>query len=138
MDRVGQPGARTDCRGDLVVARDVWLVTNGMKTGTRKGCGLRGRSIFWAALLLGGCVGMDVGGGPQGEDARESYASLNSEQLWQLREASRDGDHELVATVSRMAWDNPNYAVEFGHYAAALRPEAAAQIASAVTRAVTR
>ena len=90
------------------------------------------------ALLLGGCVGMDVGGGPQGEDARESYAGLNSEQLWQLREASRGGDHELVATVSRMAWDNPGSAVEFGNYAAALRPEAAEQIASAVTRAVAR
>jgi hypothetical protein len=37
-----------------------------------------------------------------------------------------------------MAWDNPGSAVEFGNYAAALRPEAAEQIASAVTRAVAR
>lgn len=105
-----------------------------MRAGQCFGAGL----VLLAAGLLSGCVGMDVGGGPQGEDARESYASLNSEQLWQLREASRGGDHELVATVSRMAWDNPGSAVEFGNYAAALRPEAAEQIASAVTRAVAR
>ena len=109
-----------------------------MKTGTREHLRVGGKSILLVALLLGGCVGMDMGGGPQGEDVRETYASLNSEQLWQLLEASRGGDHELVATVSRMAWDNPNYAVEFGNYAAALRPEAAEQIASAVTRAVAR
>ena len=109
-----------------------------MKTGTREHLRVEGKSILLVALLLGGCVGMDVGGGPQGEDARESYANLNSEQLWQLREASRGGDHELVATVSRMAWDNPGSAVEFGNYAAALRQEAAEQIASAVTRAVAR
>jgi len=109
-----------------------------MKTGTREHLRVEGKSILLVALLLGGCVGMDVGGGPQGEDARESYAGLNSEQIWQLREASRGGDHELVATVSRMAWDNPGSAVEFGNYAAALRPEAAEQIASAVTRAVAR
>lgn len=109
-----------------------------MKTGTREHLRVGGKSILLVALLLGGCVGMDMGGGPQGEDVRETYASLNSEQLWQLREASRGGDHELVSTVSRMAWDNPNYAVEFGNYAAALRPEAAEQIASAVTRAVAR
>ena len=109
-----------------------------MKTGTREHLRVEGKSILLVALLLGGCVGMDVGGDPQGEDARESYASLNSEQLWQLREASRGGYHELVATVSRMAWDNPGSAVEFGNYAAALRPEAAEQIASAVTRAVAR
>ena len=109
-----------------------------MKTGTREHLRVEGKSILLVALLLGGCVGMDVVGGPHGEDARESYASLNSEQLWQLREASWGGDHELVATVSRMAWDNPGSAVEFGNYAAALRPEAAEQIASAVTRAVAR
>ena len=56
-----------------------------MKTGTREHLRVEGKSILLVALLLGGCVGMDVGGGPQGEDARESYASLNSEQLWQLR-----------------------------------------------------
>lgn len=94
--------------------------------------------ILAAALLLGGCVGMDVGGGPQGEDQRHTYSSLNSEQRWELREAAREGDHELVATVSRMAWDNPHQALEMGNYAAALRPESAAEITGAVTRAVGR
>lgn len=91
-----------------------------------------------AAFLLAGCVGMDVGGGPQRGDQRYSFASLNSEQRWALRDAARGGDHELVATVSRMAWDNPPMAIELGNYAAALRPEAADQITSAVTRAVAR
>lgn len=91
-----------------------------------------------AAFLLAGCVGMDVGGGPQRGDQRYSFASLNSEQRWALRDAARGGDHELVATVSRMAWDNPQMAIELGNYAAALRPEASDQIASAVTRAVAR
>jgi hypothetical protein len=89
-------------------------------------------------FLLAGCVGMDVGGGPQRGDQRYTYANLNSEQRWALRDAARGGDHELVATVSRMAWDNPSAAVELGNYAAALRPEASEQIASAVTRAVAR
>lgn len=98
---------------------------------------------FWripaaAFVLLAGCVGMDVGGGPRTGDQRYSYANLNSEQRWTLRDAARSGDHELVATVSRMAWDNPQAAIELGNYAAALRPEAAEQIAAAVTRAVTR
>jgi len=105
-----------------------------LRAGQRFGLGL----VPLVAFILAGCVGMDLGAGPQGEDARATYASLNSEQLWQLREASRGGDHELVATVSRMAWDNPNSAVELGNYAAALRPEASEQIASAVTRAVAR
>lgn len=81
---------------------------------------------------------MDVGGGPQRGDQRYSFASLNSEQRWALRDAARGGDHELVATVSRMAWDNPQMAIELGNYAAALRPEASDQITSAVTRAVAR
>ncbi len=89
-------------------------------------------------LLVAGCVGMDVGGGPQTGDQRHTYASLNSEQRWALRDAARGGDHELVAAVSRMAWDNPDSAVELGNYAAALRPEASEQIAAAVTRAVAR
>ena len=93
-------------------------------------------SVF--CLFFAGCVGMDVGGGPQRGDQRYTYASLNSEQRWALRDAARGGDHELVATVSRMAWDNPSAAVELGNYAAALRPEASEQIASAVTRAVAR
>jgi hypothetical protein len=91
-----------------------------------------------AVLLLAGCVGMDVGGGPQTGDQRYTYANLNSEQRWALRDAARSGDHELVATVSRMAWDNPGSAVELGNYAAALRPEASEQIAAAVTRSVAR
>jgi hypothetical protein len=91
-----------------------------------------------AVVLLSGCVGMDIGGGPQTGDQRHTYASLNSEQRWALRDAARSGDHELVATVSRMAWDNPGSAVELGNYAAALRPEASEQIAAAVTRAVAR
>lgn len=91
-----------------------------------------------AGLFLAGCVGMDVGGGPQRGDQRYAYASLNSEQRWALRDAARSGDHELVATVSRMAWDNPSMAIEFGNYAAALRPDASTQIAAAVTRAVGR
>ena len=86
-------------------------------------------------LLLGGCVGMDLGG-PQTGDQRYTYANLNSEQRWALRDAARSGDHERVATVSRMAWDNPNAAVELGNYAAALRPEISDQVAAAVTRAV--
>ena len=69
---------------------------------------------------------------------RHTYSTLNSEQRWELREAAREGDHELVATVSRMAWDNPQQALEMGNYAAALRPESAAEITSAVTRAVAR
>lgn len=95
-----------------------------------------GAALLCPLLLLGGCVGMDVGGGPQTGDQRYTYASLNSEQRWALRDAARGGDHELVATVSRMAWDNPGAAVELGNYAAALRPEAAEQITAAVTRAV--
>ena len=92
--------------------------------------------LLSALLLLVGCVGMDVGGGPQTGDQRYTYASLNSEQRWALRDASRSGDHELVATVSRMAWDNPSSAIELGNYAAALRPEISDQITVAVTRAV--
>jgi hypothetical protein len=100
---------------------------------------VEGKSFLLAAvLLLSGCVGLDVGGGPQGEDQRHTYASLNSEQRWELREAARSGDHELVATVSRMAWANPQQAIELGNYAAALRPESAAEISGAVTRAVAR
>ncbi len=95
-----------------------------------------GMVLLSALLLLGGCVGMDVGGGPQTGDQRYAYASLNSEQRWALRDASRSGDHELVATVSRMAWDNPQSAIELGNYAAALRPELSDQITAAVTRAV--
>jgi hypothetical protein len=86
-------------------------------------------------FLLSGCVGMDLGG-PQTGDQRYTYANLNSEQRWALRDAARSGDHELVATVSRMAWDNPTAAVELGNYAAALRPEISDQVAAAVTRAV--
>jgi len=92
--------------------------------------------VVLLSVLLGGCVGMDVGGGPQTGDQRYAYASLNSEHRWALRDASRSGDHELVATVSRMAWDNPHSAIELGNYAAALRPELSDQITAAVTRAV--
>lgn len=94
--------------------------------------------VLLAVMLLTGCVGMDVGGGPQGDDQSHTYAGLDSEQRWALRDAARGGDHELVATVSRMSWDNPGAAVELGNYAAALRPEASEQIAAAVTRAVSR
>lgn len=104
-----------------------------MKRGLLSG---GGTAFLSALLMLGGCVGMDVGGGPQTGDQRYTYASLNSEQRWALRDAARGGDHELVATVSRMAWDNPGAAVELGNYAAALRPEASDQITAAVTRAV--
>lgn len=92
-------------------------------------------ALLLAVIALPACVGMDFGG-PQTGDQRYTYANLNSEQRWALRDAARSGDHELVATVSRMAWDNPHAAVELGNYAAALRPEVSAQIASAVTRAV--
>jgi hypothetical protein len=94
--------------------------------------------LFAAAVVMSGCVGMDVGAGPREKEQRHTYASLNSEQRWELREAARGGDHELVATVSRMAWDNPHQAIELGNYAAALRPESAAEITGAVTRAVAR
>lgn len=99
---------------------------------------VEGRIILLGALLVSGCVGMDLGGGPQGEDQRHTYSSLNSEQRWELREAAREGDHELVATVSRMAWDSPHQAVELGNYAAALRPDSATEITGAVTRTVAR
>lgn len=98
---------------------------------------LRAVSAAIAAVLTG-CVGMDIGGEPPRDDRSHIYANLNSEQRWALRDAAREGDHELVATVSRMAWDNPQVAIELGHYAAALRPEASEQIAAAVTRAVGR
>lgn len=88
-----------------------------------------------AALLLPGCVGMDFGG-PRNSGQRGTYANLNSEQRWSLRDAARGGDNELVATVSRMAWDSPQSAFELGNYAAALRPEISDQITAAVTRAV--
>ena len=91
-----------------------------------------------AAVVMSGCVGMDVGAGPREKEQRHTYASLNSEQRWELREAARGGDHELVATVSRMAWDSPHQAIELGNYAAALRPESAAEITGAMTRAVAR
>jgi len=91
-----------------------------------------------ALLFVSGCVGMDFGGGPQTRDQRHTYANLNSEQRWALRDAAREGDTELVATVSRMAWDNPQAAVELGNYAAALRPEISDQVTTAVTRAVAR
>ena len=93
------------------------------------------RCLLATALLHSGCVGMDMGG-PETGDQRHTYASLNSEQRWALRDAARNGDHELVATVSRMAWDNANAAVELGNYAAALRPEVSDQVTAAVTRAV--
>ena len=91
--------------------------------------------LLLAALLLPGCVGMDFGG-PKSDDQRYTYANLNSEQRWALRDAARVGDHELVSTVSRMAWDNPQAAMELGNYAAALRPEVSDQVTAAVTRAV--
>lgn len=96
----------------------------------------KGKFLLLAALLLTGCVGMDMGGGPRAQagDQRQAYANLNSEQRWALRDAAREGDSELVSTVSRMAWDNPQAAVELGNYAAALRPELSGQIAAAVTR----
>ena len=92
--------------------------------------------FLFVLALLPGCVGMDVGGGPQSGDQRYAYANLNSEQRWALRDAARQGDSELIATVSRMAWDNPQAAVELGNDAAALRPEISGQIGAAVTRAV--
>ena len=99
---------------------------------------LPSRVAVAAAVVMSGCVGMDVGAGPREKEQRHTYASLNSEQRWELREAARGGDHELVATVSRMAWDSPHQAIELGNYAAALRPESAAEITGAVTRAVAR
>ena len=104
----------------------------------RRPAAIAGECFLAVALVMVGCVGMDVGGGPRGEDGTAAYASLNSEQRWQLREAARGGDHELVATVSRMAWDNPHQAIELGNYAAALRPESAVEITGAVTRTVAR
>jgi len=94
--------------------------------------------LLAAAAVVSGCVGLDVGAGPREKEQRHTYASLNSEQRWELREAARGGDHELVATVSRMAWDNAHQAVELGNYAAALRPESAPEITGAVTRTVAR
>jgi hypothetical protein len=88
-----------------------------------------GRSVLLVALLLSGCVGDDFGAARSG-----AGAGLNSEQRWQLREASRGGEHELVATLARMAWDNPQQKSSLAGYAADLRPESAEAIEVAVGR----
>jgi hypothetical protein len=89
-----------------------------------------GKSVCWAvALLLGGCVGDDFGPGRSGVGA-----GLTSEQRWHLREASRGGEHELIATAARMAWDHPERKSDLVAYASELRPESAGTIATAVGR----
>ncbi|MBU3666069.1 MAG: hypothetical protein FGM15_09385 [Chthoniobacterales bacterium] len=95
------------------------------------------KTLLPLALLLCGCAGMDLGsdtGGPR----TAAGSGLNSEQRTQLRQAAKSGEHELVATVGRMAWDDPSDAIELGNYAASLNPDCTDQITAAVTRAVQR
>ncbi len=73
-------------------------------------------------------------GGPA--EARAAGAELSLEQRWHLRTAAKTGEHELVATVGRMAWDNPQQSGALGNYASALLPDSAPQIQDAVARAV--
>jgi len=82
------------------------------------------------ALLLAGCVGMDAGSDPGGGRSKAG-AGLNSEQRWNLRAAAKGGEHELVSTVARMAWDAPDSKQAVVEYASALRPESADQIGQA-------
>ncbi len=74
--------------------------------------------------------------GSETAEARAAGAGLSSEQRWHLRNAAKSGEHELVATVGRMAWDNPQQADALGSYASALLPDSAPQIQDVVARAV--
>ena len=95
------------------------------------------KCLLLSVLMLCGCVGADPGGDAGG--LRTAAGSgLDSEQRAQLRSAAKSGEHELVASVGRMAWDDPSDAIELGNYAASLNPDCTDQITAAVTRAVQR
>jgi hypothetical protein len=98
-------------------------------------CSCRRLAMVVAALMLAACVNMEFSGGDSAE-ARQSGAGLSSEQRWHLRNAAKEGEHELVATVGRMAWDNPQQANALGNYAIALLPESESQINATVKRTV--
>ena len=105
--------------------------TRALRAGAkrRRPGAIEGKRFLALALLLGGCVGDDFGSARSG-----AGGGLSSEQRWQLREASRGGEHELVATLARMAWDNPQQKSSLAGYAADLRPESAEAIEVAVGR----
>lgn len=78
---------------------------------------------------------MEFPGGGSGE-AHSAGAGLSAEQRWHLRNAAKEGENELISTVGRMAWDNPQQADALGNYASALLPDSAAQIKDTVARSV--
>ncbi len=86
--------------------------------------------ILLSAALLAGCVGMDFGNDPGGGRSRAG-AGLTAEQRWNLQSAAKGGEHELVSTVARMAWDAPDSRQALAEYATELLPESAAQIGHA-------
>jgi hypothetical protein len=86
-------------------------------------------------LGISGCVSMEFPDGDPAE-ARAAGAGLSLEQRWHLRNAAKTGEHELVATVGRMAWDNPQQAGDLGNYASALLPDSVPQIQDVVARTV--
>ena len=92
-------------------------------------------ALAFAVLVLPGCVAMEFPGGGSGE-VHSAGAGLSTEQRWHLRNAAKEGENELISTVGRMAWDNPQQADALGNYASALLPESAPQIKDTVARSV--
>lgn len=89
------------------------------------------RALLLALVLpLAGCVGMNVGD-DAGGSASDEYG-LSSDQRWQLKSAAQSGGNELVATVSRMCWSEPEDTSAIVDYAVELLPDYADQIRGAV------
>lgn len=83
-----------------------------------------------AALLLAGCVGMDMGDDPGGSQG--TMGQLSKEQKWHLRSAAKAGEHELSATAARLAWDEPDDRRAIVDYASELLPGSEQAVESAV------
>lgn len=98
-----------------------------MKAGTLWMCG---------ALALALCASCATRN-EFGEREELTVDSLSREQKSALRSASAQGEHELITTASRMAWDSPRLAADIAEYAAVLKPESEEQIYSAVRMAVS-
>lgn len=89
------------------------------------------RVFLCAALLLAGCVGMDFGD-DAGERKPRPSSQLTADQRWHLKQAAKSGDHELITTVARMAWDDPHRTAALADYAAELSPDSSEQIQAAI------
>lgn len=94
-----------------------------------------GITFLFAVMVLPGCVTMEFPAGDPAE-ARAAGGGLSSEQRWHLRNAAKVGENELISTVGRMAWDNPQQADALGNYASALLPDSAVQIKETVARSL--